>query len=288
MAEHLLQWHPGFYAALQIELREEAEYLEFYSEHELSKKPLRIDTLVVKEPDDKSIRKNIGKIFRKHNLIEYKNPETSLSINDFYRVYGYACIYQSDTERIREIKMEDITITFICSHYPREMLKILKEERGIEIEKKENGIYWLKNDPIPIQIILTCKLSRKENLWLGSLKTDLQVDEDTDQLLREYHRYRESNLYQAAMDLIMCANKKTMKEARLMCEALREIFADELEAERAKAEAEIAKAEARGEVKEKRLIMLIQRLLGESLLEDLKKASENQAYREQMYQKYGI
>ena len=33
---------------LQIELKEEAEFLEFYPEYELSKKPMRIDTLIVK------------------------------------------------------------------------------------------------------------------------------------------------------------------------------------------------------------------------------------------------
>lgn len=298
MAEKLLQWHPGFHAAIRIELQEEAETLEFYSEHELSKKPLRIDTLVVKKLDDKPIQKNIGKIFRGHNLIEYKNPGDSLNINDFYRAYGYACIYQSDTQKVREIRMDDITITFICSHYPREILKILKEERGIEVEKKEDGIYWLKNDPVPMQIILNHRLSRKENPWLGSLRADLQVDEDTDQLLRDYSRNKESNLYQAAMDLIIRANWKTMEEVRFVCDALRELYADELEAERIKGEERgeargIELGEARGielgAAKEgKRLTALIQRLLGENLLDDLKRVSEDRTYCEQMYRKYGL
>lgn len=282
MTEQLLQWHPGFYAVMRIELQEEAETLEFYSEHELSKKPLRIDTLVVKKMDDKPIEKNIGRIFRKHNLIEYKNPDDSLSINDFYRVYGYACIYQSDTPKIREIRMDEITITFICSHYPREMLKILKEERGIEVEKKEEGIYWLKNDPVPMQIILNHQLSRKENRWLGSLRKDLPADEDTNQLLRDYKQHKESNVYQAAMDLIVRANWKAMEEARIVCDALRELFADELEEER-------VKGEIKGrESTEKRLTSLIQRLLGENLLDDLRRVSEDRTYRDQMYQKYGL
>ena len=40
-----IQWHPAFDAALQIEFGEEAEYLEFDSEHLLSKKPMQIDVL---------------------------------------------------------------------------------------------------------------------------------------------------------------------------------------------------------------------------------------------------
>ena len=151
----ILQWHPGFCAALQIELKEEAEFLEFYPEYELSKKPMRIDTLIVKKIEDRPVKKNIGRIFRKYNLIEYKSPEDYLSINDFYKVYGYACFYQSDTEKIHEIRMSEITISFVCSHYPREMLRSLREERGIEAEKTADGIYCLKNDVIPIQMILS-------------------------------------------------------------------------------------------------------------------------------------
>ena len=41
-----IQWHPAFDAALQIEFGEEAEYLEFDSEHLLSKKPMQIDVLI--------------------------------------------------------------------------------------------------------------------------------------------------------------------------------------------------------------------------------------------------
>ena len=44
-----IQWHPAFDAALQIEFGEEAEYLEFDSEHLLSKKPMQIDVLIKNE-----------------------------------------------------------------------------------------------------------------------------------------------------------------------------------------------------------------------------------------------
>ena len=48
-----IQWHPAFDAALQIELEDEAEYLEFEPEHLLSKKPMQIDVLVKNEKDVK-------------------------------------------------------------------------------------------------------------------------------------------------------------------------------------------------------------------------------------------
>ena len=87
-----IQWHPAFDAALQIELGEETKYLEFDSEHLLSKKPMQIDVLVKNERHVK-IQKNIGRIFRQYNVVEYKSPEDDLNIDDFYKVYAYACIY---------------------------------------------------------------------------------------------------------------------------------------------------------------------------------------------------
>ncbi len=124
--------------------------------------------------------------------------------------------------------MEDITITFVCSHYPRKMLNMLKKERNMEALQNGNGIYWLLNDPVAIQVIVVTQLPVEENRWLSSLKRNLEMDVNTNQLLREYNRNRESNLYQAAMDLIMRANQKTMEEAEnMVCDALKEIFADE-------------------------------------------------------------
>ncbi len=348
MADEILQWHDGFHAALQIELQGESAHLRFCSEYELYKKSLRIDTVVIKESDAKPIQKNIGKIFRKHNLIEYKSPDDYLSIDDFYKVYGYACLYQSNTEKVHGISMEDITITFVCSHFPRKMLKLLKKERGIGVVRKGKGIYQLTNDPISMQIIVNTQLSPKENVWLCSLKRDLAMDINTKRLLREYKGHRESNLYQAAMDLIMRANQKTMEEAgNMVCDAIKEIFADEWKKQELKfqekevqfqekevrfqekevqfqekevqfqekevqfQEKELRLQEKESQINEKesqinekesqmqkkeiqlkrlenRMETLIQLLINNNLLDDLKKISMDKTYREQMYQRYGL
>lgn len=128
-----IQWHPAFDAALQIELGEEAKYLTFEPEHLLSKKPMQIDVLVKNEKKVK-IRKNIGRIFRQHNIIEYKSPEDHLNIDDFYKVYGYTCIYKTEVEKVNQIPAEELTITFVCYHYPRQMLRNLQNERNINVK----------------------------------------------------------------------------------------------------------------------------------------------------------
>ena len=80
--EEMLQWHSAFAAAIQIELEEEIGKLFFEAEHLLSKKPMQIDELIIKVKNKEKINKNIGRIFRQYNIIEYKSPEDYLSIND--------------------------------------------------------------------------------------------------------------------------------------------------------------------------------------------------------------
>ena len=49
MTEKLLQWHPAFFAGIQIEFGEEAKYLEFKSEYVLGTKPMMIDVAIKKK-----------------------------------------------------------------------------------------------------------------------------------------------------------------------------------------------------------------------------------------------
>ena len=42
-------WHPAFYADIQIELQEDADNLEFESEHQLGTNPMEIDVLIIKK-----------------------------------------------------------------------------------------------------------------------------------------------------------------------------------------------------------------------------------------------
>lgn len=104
-----------------------ADNLIFENEHQLSTKPMAIDVLIIKKVTTSPIRKNIGRIFRKHNIIEYKSPDDYLSIDDFYKVYGYTCFYKYDTSTIDEIKITDVTITFVSEGYPRKLIVHLKK-----------------------------------------------------------------------------------------------------------------------------------------------------------------
>ncbi|MDO5349905.1 MAG: 3-isopropylmalate dehydrogenase [Lachnospiraceae bacterium] len=228
--EKKLQWHSAFHAAIQIELQEEIEFLQFLREFNLTQKPLQIDTLIIKVDAGRKVQKNLGQIFRQYNIVEYKSPTDYLSVNDFYKVMGYLCLYQSDTEKVMEIPPDELTMTLVSNHYPREMIKHLQQQYHAEVKKAFPGIYYVTGLLFPMQILINQKLSKKENIWLSRLRQDLHTEEDMKPLIHAYQGKDKNPLYAAVMDLIVRANQNHFKKGdETMCDALRELFADELE-----------------------------------------------------------
>ena len=70
-------------------------------------------------------------MFRSVNLPEYKSPGNYVSIADFYKVYGYACLYAS----FERVPITDMTITFVESRHPQKLLDHLKTIRGYLVER---------------------------------------------------------------------------------------------------------------------------------------------------------
>lgn len=205
MDKKRLQWHPGFFAVLQI------------------------DVLVVRKETGRVIQKNIGRIFRQYNVVEYKGIKDYISINDFYKSIGYACLLQSNTERVQEILPSQVTVTLAGEHYPRSLHVFLEKAYGVHMEEEAPGIYYIKGLLFPLQILVIRELSKEDNIWLSRLRSGLKPDEDIEVLMKEYKGKEQNPLYKTAMDLILRANWETCQEVEKMCDALRELFADELE-----------------------------------------------------------
>jgi len=203
-----LAWHPAFIEAIQLELEDYCDSLEFHSEYQLTSEPLRIDCLVIKKPPDIVINKNIAAVFREINLLEYKGPEDYISIPDFYKVYGYACLYAS----LEKVSVTTMTISFVQSHYPRKLINHLLKIHKYKVEETSSGIYTVEGDILPIQIIDSRKLSVEENLWLRNLYNKLQVA-DIERLTTEIHQKEKEAKVQAYFNVIAKANYDAMEEA---------------------------------------------------------------------------
>lgn len=63
-------------------------------------------------------KNEIGRMFRKNNLLEYKSPDDALNYDVFLKGIAYAYLYKTKETHIDEILLEDLTLTFIRGRKP--------------------------------------------------------------------------------------------------------------------------------------------------------------------------
>ncbi len=241
--EQRKQWHMGFYGAMELEFREEKDSLEFYREYQLSKKPLEMDMLVVRKNSETPLNNPIGRIFRKHNIIEYKSPKDSLGIDQFYKGISYVCLYKSLGSSADEIVADELTLTFVRERFPSKLVGQLMS-MGYDIREEYPGIYYISGKVMfPIQIVVSSKLETFEHLSLKVLSSN--VDKNcaktfVEEMSKLENQGDKENI-DAVLQISVSANQALydeIKEERKMCDALRELMKDEIEAEKLKANEE--------------------------------------------------
>ena len=226
-------WHPAFYGATEWELKKDRDKLVFDTEFQLSKKPLQIDLLVIKKDPTASIENEIGRIFKKHNILEFKGSGDGLTIDDYYKVIGYAALYKSLGKHVNEIPAEEITMTLIREAYPQKLFEML-EQHGVMINKKYEGIYYLGgNITFDAQIIVTRELNGERHSSLRILSGNA-LESDVRRFLEEARLAKEPGDLQnidSVLQVSASANRALYEEVRRdenMCQALRELMKDEI------------------------------------------------------------
>ena len=243
-----IQWHPAFYAAAELELKENIEELDLISEYHLSKEPIRIDLLIIKEENaDKVMKNEIGHIMRKYNVLEYKGPGDELSIDTLYKTLGYACLYKGYGKTINEIPADELTVSLFREAYPQKLFWEL-ERKGYVLEEKYPGIYYVRGNILfPVQIVVISRLNRTMHSSLRILSANADI-EDIRKFLEQTENMktpRERNNIDAVLQASVSANYEIYQKVRRangMCEALRELMKDEIEQD-------VARGEARGEMR---------------------------------------
>jgi hypothetical protein len=235
LAEYRNQWHPGYCSAFELGFREDKEYLTFDREHLLNSKPLQADLLIIKKKRNIIIKNSIGKLFRKYNLIEFKSPSDSLNYDTYVKTVGYACLYKASEKNVGEIDMDDITLTFVRSAYPRKLMEQLAKD-GFTVSNPYNGIYYIERDGcIPAQVVLSGKVGDKENVWLRSLSDKVGEDAAREMVsaTQKLENKGDKDNAEAVLQVSVKANigiyDKIKEERDMACEALRELFKPELE-----------------------------------------------------------
>ncbi len=229
MNDTKVQWHPGFVAAMNLELAQNRTDLIFEKEYNLNTKPLEIDLLVVKKNAYVNIANEIGKLFRGHNIMEYKSPEDHLDIDDFYKTGAYASLYKSYGKTVDEIEADDVTVTIMREARPDGLFQYLVEH-GYSMSNPYKGIYYIEGKVLfPTQIIVTRELDEGNHIWLKALSERLKK-EDIRNLLEGVNRLTEKvdkELADSVLEVSIGANKQVVEELRgddSMCQALMEIM----------------------------------------------------------------
>jgi hypothetical protein len=165
----LRQFHDAAVEAFRYDFcsREKNGDIAISGEHRLSRGPFRIDMVIKKRPGAE-IEKNIGRIFRGHNIAEYKSHAAPpLTINDFCKTaYSYAGTYAWQ----EDVMLTDMTATIICYKKPEELFDTLKKNFNYRVLRKYDGIYYISCKGVPadmalaIQIVVVPELPESEFL----------------------------------------------------------------------------------------------------------------------------
>lgn len=231
-----IQWHPGFYSATEIELLANKADLEFQREYNLGKEPLRMDLLVIKKLEDVKIENEIGRIFKKYNVIEYKSPDDGLTIDDYYKTVGYACLYKGLGETVNQIPAKELTVSVFRASHPKELFETLKS-MDLTVEEQFHGIYYITGQVLfDTQIVVTGQLDKETHSSLRVLSRDVK-EEDVRIFVKGAERLKEPgdrNNVDAILQVSVSANQgvyENIRRDRAMCEALRELMKDEIDKE---------------------------------------------------------
>ena len=246
MEDTKIQWHAAFVSAMDLELAQNRPDLEYHKEYNLNTKPLEVDLLVIKKDAGIEITNEIGKLFRGHNIVEYKSPDDHLNIDSFYKAGAYASLYKSYGKTVDERRAGDITVTLVRERKPSGLFTYFKEH-GITYTNPYKGIYQVTNTVLfPTQIIVTKELNPKEHVWLKALSGQMEKQQMRELLekIEKLDLKIDRELADSVLQVSIGANKQVVEELRgdeNMCQALLEIMEPEINKIKAEVTREVTK-----------------------------------------------
>lgn len=229
-----IKFHYGFYGAIKVIYEAFRASYSFLQEQQLGDEPVRLDMLAVRKDEKSVLDDPIGRFFKKHNILDYKSPDDALSINDFYKAQGYACIYKS-VGRVNEIRGEDLTVSIFRHTYPREMFSMLTEE-GRGTISPYPGIYHVTGPlMVPAQVVVMSQLPDGEYEALKVLTRGAKETDVVKFLEDNKDNQEAADDISAILRVSIAANEELfqkLREAGIMVGAVERLFQKEFDAAR--------------------------------------------------------
>lgn len=229
-----IDWHSGFYSAACFVLDDEP--YELLKEYELNKQPIRIDVLI-KSKGYTTSSKDIAQIFRRINVVEYKNPKDSLNYIQYYKTVSYACLYIGNSTLKDKVSPKDVTVSIFRDCYPKKLVRQL-EEIGCSVKEYRPGIYYVEGKVLfPTQIVVINQLKGDEHLAFKSLSDGFST-EDALRFMKLAVEKRNPNnqefldsVFQVSMNVNRNLYAELKRREPAVCQAFKELFKAEIQEE---------------------------------------------------------
>ncbi len=227
-------WHAGFEALLRIETHRYADRVHISTEEEIGEVPPRTDFVILVEDERIEWDKAVFRIFRKINILEYKNPHDALNRRVIRKVCGYANLYIGVAEHERERPEDQVTISIFRAVRNPELFEEMEKE-GTLVRDRIPGIYHVKGyTNLPFQIIITGELEGEEYAAYRAL-TDKADEADVERIMEGAGRDMDDAIrehYKVLLRLVIEKNPQfieTIRRDNAMEDVLMEIVKDRVD-----------------------------------------------------------
>ncbi len=210
-----IQWHPPYIAAMNLEMEADREHFVFVPEYTLNTGALKID-LFIENTKSSPVSNEIGKLFRKYNILEYKNPYDTLSIDEFIKAQAYAGLYKAQGEKTDSRTIESITVSLIRETKPIKLFNYFKRY-DVRVTNPYDGIYYILDRVwFSTQIIVTKELDKTKHQWLCALSGKLEECDLRNLLtsISSLNDKMEKEYADSILEVALKANRKLAEQLR--------------------------------------------------------------------------
>ena len=190
--------------------------------------------MILVEDEKVEFEKAIFKIFRRINILEYKNPHDSLNERVLRKICGYANLYIGVAEHEGGRPADEVTLSIFRAAKPTELFERLEKD-GHLVRTDTPGIYHVKGFvDLPFQIIITSELDGGEYAVYRAI-SDKAKRADVERLIKAAKSESDDALmdhYGVLLDLVVKKNPQffeLVKGGIAMKEMLLEMVQDRVD-----------------------------------------------------------
>ena len=229
-------WHAAFVTLVRTEAHKLKDHVQILTEQQLGEQPPRVDLIVLIDEIGNFSDKAIFRIFRKHNICEYKNPSDEINYRVIRKVSGYANFYisTSDKEDEDDILSEEVTVSIFRATKPVKLFRKMMAKGQLK-QDSTKGIYHVEGIiDLPFQIVITRELEGPEYAAYRALTNNARR-EDVEQVILESRNSKDSvmqDYYRIMLEFIARKNPnliKIIRSDKIMETTWMDIFKDKID-----------------------------------------------------------